>query len=152
MCVLMRVCACVYVRVCVFICFCLCAGGPARHVSAVVAKDIRQATGSECVRVCMCVRVCVYVCVYVRVYARVGMCVCACVSVCVCVCVCVRVRNEWCLLCVSARNYGFTFFKFNIIFLFMSNKHIIYSSIALLYLRSGKSSRRPRARVTRACC
>jgi len=60
---LLRVCGCVYVRVCVFVCVCVCVF----------------------VFVCLCVCVCVCVFVYVYVYVHVYICVhtCICVTLCI---------------------------------------------------------------------
>jgi len=54
----------VYVRVCVYACFCV----------------------RMCVCTCVCMCMCAYVCVYLRMH--VFVCVCTCVSVYVCVCMC----------------------------------------------------------------
>ena len=63
------VCACLHVRMCVFVCLCAC---------------VRAHTRA---RWRVCVRMCMYVCVYLFV------CVFVCVCVCVCVCVFVKSRQ-----------------------------------------------------------
>ena len=80
-----RICARVYVTVCVRACVrgvCVCAR--ARVRACVRGVCVCACVVCVCMRARACVRACVRVCVYV--------CVCACVCVCVCdVCVCERV-------------------------------------------------------------